>query len=52
MCEHLFEGLSLSAAAEMLGITRETARHRLKQIFQKTGVHRQSALISLMHRME
>lgn len=48
MCAALAAGLTLSDAAEQLGITRETARQRLKQIFYKTGVSRQVDLITLL----
>jgi len=40
----LLAGQSLTAAAEPLGITYETARSRLKSIFRKTGTHRQGEL--------
>lgn len=46
----LWQGQNLSEAAEELGITRETARDRLKSIFGKTDTHRQGELISLMGR--
>jgi DNA-binding CsgD family transcriptional regulator/PAS domain-containing protein len=42
------EGVELRTAAEELRITEETARHRLKQIFQKTGVSRQPELVRLI----
>jgi DNA-binding NarL/FixJ family response regulator len=43
------QGTDLQTAAEDLRITRETARHRLKQIiFQKTGVSRQTELVRLI----
>jgi DNA-binding CsgD family transcriptional regulator len=41
----LAEGLKLDEAAERSGVTVSTARTYLKQIFQKTGVNRQSELI-------
>jgi len=41
-------GGSLSEAAEQLGIRRETARSRLKDIFGKTGTSRQAALVRLL----
>lgn len=41
-------GESLEAAAEALGVTRETARSRVKSIFQKTDTHRQAALVALL----
>jgi DNA-binding CsgD family transcriptional regulator len=44
----LFEGSSLVEAAAANGVSIETVRVQLKSIFQKTGVHRQSALIRLL----
>ena len=44
----LLEGLPISEAAKMLGVTALTARTHLKSIFAKTGVRRQSELISLL----
>jgi DNA-binding NarL/FixJ family response regulator len=41
-------GSSLSEAAEQLGICRETARTRLKQVFGKTQTSRQAALVRLL----
>ncbi|UVC10927.1 PAS domain-containing protein [Rhizobium sp. TH2] len=41
-------GDSLENAASALGITRETARSRLKSIFQKTDTHRQGQLVALL----
>jgi DNA-binding CsgD family transcriptional regulator len=41
-------GASLSQAAADLGITRETARSSLKQIFHKTGAHRQVDVVRLV----
>ena len=48
MCQALVEGCTISEAADRLAITIETARHRLKMIFQKTGTNRQTALMSLL----
>ena len=45
---HLSNGASLKDAAEMLRITKETARSRLKAVFQKTDVHRQGELVALL----
>jgi DNA-binding NarL/FixJ family response regulator len=42
------KGCSLSDAAEQLGICRETARSRLKDIFGKTGTSRQAGLLRLL----
>jgi DNA-binding CsgD family transcriptional regulator len=46
----LAEGSSLADAAVRLGLRRETARTRLKVIFEKTGTHRQAELVSLVIR--
>jgi DNA-binding CsgD family transcriptional regulator len=46
----LARGLSIEAAAMELHIARQTARNQLKSVFAKTGVHRQSELISLIAR--
>ncbi len=51
LCKKLEDGRSLSEAADELGITRETARHRLKVIFAKTDTHRQSELMLLLSRL-
>jgi DNA-binding CsgD family transcriptional regulator len=44
-------GESLDEAADSLGIAKETARCHLKQIFDKTGAHRQSELVALLGRL-
>lgn len=44
-------GDSLESAAETLGITKETARSRIKSIFQKTDTHRQGHLVALLASM-
>jgi DNA-binding CsgD family transcriptional regulator len=44
----LAQGRSLAEAAAQLGIARETARSRLKRIFEKTGTHRQTDLVRLL----
>jgi len=36
---------SLDQAAEMLRISRETIRWHLRQLYRKTGTHRQTALL-------
>lgn len=41
----LLQNLELATAAEVLGITPGTARFMLKNIFRKTGTHRQSELL-------
>lgn len=44
----LSQGMALREAAEINGVTYETARWHLKNIFQKTGTVRQSELIRLL----
>ena len=44
----LAEGANLDQAAAELGIARNTARAQLRSIFAKTGVSRQSMLVSLL----
>jgi DNA-binding CsgD family transcriptional regulator/PAS domain-containing protein len=44
-------GLTLNEASKRLGITEGTARSVLKHVFSKTGVSRQSELVSLLTRM-
>lgn len=44
----LAEGANLDQAAQDLGIARNTARAQLRSIFAKTGVSRQSMLVSLI----
>lgn len=44
----LSSGRSLTEIAEASGYTREAARGHLKQIFQKTGTHRQAELVVLL----
>lgn len=45
LCRELVGDHNLFEAAARLGITRNTARDRLKTIFRKSGVSRQAALI-------
>jgi DNA-binding CsgD family transcriptional regulator/PAS domain-containing protein len=47
-CRQLLLGESIADAAEQLGITRGTARTRLKAILQKTGTSRQAQLVLLL----
>lgn len=47
----LGEGTELSEAADQQGVTRETARQRLKTVFSKTDTHRQGELVSLLARL-
>jgi len=44
----LGDGHSTSQIAEMLGVTNNTVRTQIKSIFSKTGVKRQSQLVSLL----
>ena len=44
----LAEGCSLTEAATRLGVRRETARTRIKTIFEKTNTHRQAELVRLV----
>ena len=46
----LTAGLSLTEAADQIGIRVDTARKRLKQVFQKTDTHRQADLVRLVLR--
>lgn len=50
-CRRLLLGESVADAAEQLGITVETARTRLKSIFQKTQTSRQGQLMLLLSRL-
>jgi DNA-binding CsgD family transcriptional regulator len=47
----LLDGKSLSEAAELNEVGRETVRSQLKSIFLKTGTRRQSELIGLLTRL-
>lgn len=47
---HLMAGLTITEAAGEMHIKVETARTYLKQMFVKTGVHRQTDLVSMMAR--
>lgn len=49
LAQHLLAGKSLADAAEDSNLTIATARSYLKRIFAKTGIHRQSQLITLYH---
>jgi DNA-binding CsgD family transcriptional regulator/PAS domain-containing protein len=46
----LLQGLALEPAAAQLGITKNTVRTQLRGLFEKTGTHRQSELVALLHR--
>lgn len=49
-CRHLVAGTALRDIAVATGVTFETARFRLRSIFQKTDTHRQGELVALLHR--
>ncbi len=51
LCLRLSEGLSLRSAAEAGGVSTETARSQLKEVFAKTGVRRQADLVALLSRL-
>ncbi len=44
-------GDPLETIAEELGLTKETSRNQLKNVFQKTGVHRQAELAAIFARL-
>lgn len=44
----LIDGLSLTAAAEALGISRNTARTQLSSVFSKTNLNSQTQLVKLV----
>jgi DNA-binding CsgD family transcriptional regulator len=44
----LAEGLALPEVAERMGITHNTARTHLQRVYEKTGVHTQTALIRVL----
>lgn len=46
LAEQLATGAELSSAASALGISRNTARNHLQQIFAKTGTHRQGEFLT------
>ena len=48
LTDHLLQGLELAAAADCMRITSGTARFMLKNIFAKTGAHRQSELMRIL----
>lgn len=52
LCQALDRGASLSEAATECGVTYETARSRIKSIFQKTQTTKQSELLILMERYQ
>jgi DNA-binding CsgD family transcriptional regulator len=44
----LMRGNTLKSAAEELGISRNTTHSQLQKVFEKTGTHRQAALIRIL----
>jgi DNA-binding CsgD family transcriptional regulator len=46
----LSNGHGLFEAAQELGITRNTARTHMRNIYAKVGTHRQSDLVRLLYR--
>ena len=48
LASHLATGIGLLEAAKVLGISHNTARNQLKQVFAKTGTHRQADLVRLL----
>lgn len=48
LATRLADGAGLDEAAEMLGISRNTARSQLQAIYAKTGVNRQGDLVRLL----
>jgi DNA-binding CsgD family transcriptional regulator len=48
LASRLATGEPIEAAADKLGIAKDTARNQLKSIFSKTGVHRQPEFVALM----
>jgi len=51
LIEALLDGLSVEQAGERMGLSRETIRSRLKDIFGKTQVSRQGELVALFSRL-
>ena len=48
---HLTAGHSLRSSANALGVTYETVRRHIKEVFQKTGTHRQAELVLTVFRV-
>ncbi len=48
LAKALWNGSTLEEAAEVFGVTKNTVRTQLRQIFVKTGAQRQSQLIRLL----
>jgi DNA-binding CsgD family transcriptional regulator len=51
LCSLLGENYTLKESGDLLGVTHETVRQRLKTVFQKTGTNRQSELMALLKRL-
>jgi DNA-binding CsgD family transcriptional regulator len=49
VAQRLAQGRSIESIAADLGVCVHTARNHLKQIFDKTGTHRQAELVALLH---
>ena len=50
LARKLASGFTLEDASAHLGISKNTARTQLRGLFEKTGTHRQSDLVALLHR--
>jgi DNA-binding CsgD family transcriptional regulator len=48
LAARLASGEALEMAAEQFGIAKETSRSQLRNVFAKTGVHRQAELVALL----
>jgi DNA-binding CsgD family transcriptional regulator len=48
LAAELAAGAPLEAAADRLGIAKETSRSQLKSIFAKAGCHRQAELVAIL----
>lgn len=51
VAELVVNGLSLEAAADLLGVTRNTVRNHLQNIYGKTGARRLSDLVAVFTRL-